>query len=487
MGWVTNKNVGQMSPNEALILTNWFPNANTVDMIRGFEQYANTASASPVDTLMTFNGPASTKLLTATNGSIFNVTGGTSTSLASGYANNRWQWVNFENAGGAYVVAVNGADAPINYNGTAIATSPAITGVTADNLINIDVFKNRIFLVEKDSLNFWYLGLGAIGGAATKFTLGEWCKKGGYLMATGTWSRDGGDGMDDLFVALTSKGECLIYQGSDPSSSTDWSLIGVFDVGEPIGRRCLFKFANDLCILTVNGVVPLSKVLTLGASAASAIAITSQIEPSFDGAQRAFRANFGWQGTVYPKGNMIVINIPVSANTASEQFVANSQTGAWCKFTGHNANSWVVYDEELYFGTMDGKVMKADTGATFNGSAIPTDLETSFNYFGNTGQIKNFQMVRPVMFTSGNISYNYTVNVDFIENTTNFRSSITSVGTPWGSAWGSAWSNEQQLVQKWLSGGKQGRCAAFRMRTNLTGFSINLSAIDWIMNTGGGI
>lgn len=488
MGWVTNKNIGQMEPNEALVLTNYFPQANTVDLINGYTEHATGAGSAEVGTLLAWNGPSNSKMLAAGGGELWDVTSvGAATSLSSGYANDRWQWVNFETTGGNFVIAVNGADDPINFNGTAVSTSPAITGagLTASDLIGINVFKNRIFLVEKDSLNFWYLPVSNIGGAASKFPLGQWCTQGGYLVAMGTWTRDGGNGMDDLAVFITSKGECLVYEGSDPGTATDWSLIGVFNIGEPIGRRCMAKFANDLIVITLNGFIPLSKVLSLGVSAASAIAISAQISPTVNSATKMFKNNFGWECTVYPQGNFTIFNIPISPGSQIEQYVVNSQTGAWCKFTQHNAATWLVFNEELYFGGLDGRVMQADNEHTFDGDAIPGDLETSFNYFGNTAQIKRFQMVRPIMFASGDVTFSYVVNTDFREMVPALGSSISTTGTPWGSPWGSPWSAEVTLSQRWLSGGTQGRNAAFRMRTNTINFTISLSALDWIMDVGG--
>lgn len=508
MGWVTNKNIGQMSPNEALILTNYFPQANTVDLIKGFTSWATEVGTGSgfdsgfdsgfgggggvggqaIETLMVWNGPTGSKMLAASGGNIFDVsTAGVATSISTPYASNRFQWVNFETVAGSYVVAVNGEDAVINYDGTAVLTSPAVTGVDPTSLVNINVFKNRLFFVEEDSLNFWYLPVGNIGGAASKFPLGQWCSRGGYLMAMGTWTRDGGNGMDDLAVFITSKGECLIYQGSDPSTADDWALVGVFRVGEPIGRRCLVKYTSDLIVITTDGFVPLSKVLTLGVSAASAIAISAQISPTITNAVRFYKNNFGWEGCVYPKSNMIIFNIPNSVNSVIEQYVVNSQTGAWCNFTGHNANCWAIYNEDLYFGGTAGTVYKADTDTSFDGDAIPGEIKTSFNYFGNTAQVKRYQMVRPVLFSSGSLPFTYSIDVDFGNIAPAFGSGVSSTGTPWGSAWGSAWSAELTLNQKWLSGGRQGRCAAFRMRTNTSNYSISLSALDWIMDVGGSI
>jgi hypothetical protein len=43
---------------------------------------------------------------------------------------------------------------------------------------------------------------------------------------------------DDYAAFITSEGQVAVYSGADPASSTTWSLVGVFDIGAPIGRRC---------------------------------------------------------------------------------------------------------------------------------------------------------------------------------------------------------------------------------------------------------
>jgi hypothetical protein len=117
-------------------------------------------------------------------------------------------------------------------------TSPSITVATSANLIGVTAHVQRLWFVEKDKIDPWYLPVAAISGAAAKLTIGPFCKLGGYLMAIGSWSRDGGSGPDDMLVLVTSKGEVLIYSGTDPSSSTTFGLVGTFRIAEPIGRRC---------------------------------------------------------------------------------------------------------------------------------------------------------------------------------------------------------------------------------------------------------
>jgi hypothetical protein len=55
---------------------------------------------------------------------------------------------------------------------------------------------------------------------------------------------------------------------------------------------------------------------------------------------------------MYPKAGWLLINVPVANNTTYHQYVVNTITGAACKFTGMNASTWGMYNNNLYFGGM---------------------------------------------------------------------------------------------------------------------------------------
>ena len=127
----------------------------------------------------------------------------------------------------------------------------------------------------------------SVAGTVATFDLASIAQKGGSLQAIGTWTRDGGDGSDDLAVFLTSEGEAIVYAGTNPGSADAWNLVGVFNIGRPIGRRCVEKVGADLIVTTENGFLPLSKILPLGLSAPSA-AISDKISGSSKRSRQKF-------------------------------------------------------------------------------------------------------------------------------------------------------------------------------------------------------
>jgi hypothetical protein len=76
-----------------------------------------------------------------------------------------------------------------------------------------------------------------------------------------TWTIDNVSGMDDYAAFITSEGEVAIYQGYDPAQISTWSLIGIFNIGRPIGTRCIARHESDVLCITADGITPLSKAL----------------------------------------------------------------------------------------------------------------------------------------------------------------------------------------------------------------------------------
>lgn len=498
-GWVTNLPIAMMPPNTALIMDNWFPRANTVDVINGYTPWATAlgTAAQPVESLMAWNGPASKKLFGACNGNIFEVTNNAPVGAAvkTGYTNNRWQISQIGTAGGQFLLGVNGIDTPFIYDGSAWNDN-ALSGsfgshtLNPDNLININTFKQRVFFIEANRLGFWYAPVSTVSGALQYFDLSQFSRLGGSLVAMGNWTREILNGVDIFAVFVTTEGEILLYQGNDPSDSSNWALVGNFFMGPPIGLRCLRPYGNDLMTISVDGYQLVSQVivrerLNLTAQGQSIAFNFDNIQPTVINAAESYKNNFGWQVVHYPRQRMAIFNVPIIENTTIQQHVINTNTGAWCRFINMNACCWEVFNQNLYFGGTDGNVYLADAGQDFNGNGIQWELKTAFNYFDNPGVNKQFQMVQPVLLSTGSLTFNYGVDVDFGNVTPSFGDVITSASTPWGSPWGSPWSVAETIFQAWLSAGVTGRCAAFHMAGNTKDYTLRLAAVNWTFMAGG--
>jgi len=423
-GWDAVSALADMPVDRAIVLDNWFPSTGDVRVRRGHQIHGSGMGSDQVESLMVYNGvtTASTKLFAATGSTVYDVSAsGVAASSITSLANARWQYTNFTVAGGKYLWICNGADDPRHYNGSAWAT-PTITGVTGADIINVNAHKNRIWGVLKDSTKACYLTTGAVAGAFTTFELGGLFTKGGHLVAMGTWTRDGGSGEDDLAVFISSRGQCAVYSGIDPSSANTWELVGVYDVGAPIGYRCFTKVAGDLALVCIDGVLPLSTGLSTDRGAAAKVAITSNINNAMNTAARSYAANFGWELLPYSKGTMAILNVPIQEGLLQHQYVMNTLTGAWCRFTGLNANCWAVYKDRLFFGGNTGFVYEADITGSDLTSPIDADGQGAYNYYGTKGRLKQWKMLQPLITTDSGARPAVGISTDFQDN--------ASIGTP---------------------------------------------------------
>lgn len=570
-GWNAIDPLASMPETDAVILDNFFCTPYDVMLRSGYSNWA-TGLPGAVNTLTSYSPPLSTglRMFAYSGADVYDVSspGAVGSPVVTGFTSDKWQHVNFGNAGGNFLINVNGADLPLIYNGTVwsnafgaafnttvtsvtsvgtLATvtmanphnlktgmsvvmagftpagyngtyvitvtgastftyvlagalgvvtvtgtatpslNLAITGVDPKLFIHTATFKSRLWFVERDSLRAWYMPTLSIGGAAQSLDLSSLFDRGGYLMAMGDWSLDAGYGMDDYAVFVTSEGQVAVYKGTDPASATTWSLVGVYSVGSPIGRRCFAKYAGDLTLIGKDGLAPLSKSL-MSSRINTQEMLTYKIQQVISDYTSTYSGNFGWETTIYPQQNMLLLNVPVGAST-SYQLVMNTISGAWSRFIGWNAHCFEQHEDLLYFGG-DGVVCKAWDGRADNGTNINFEALQSFNYFGRRSQNKQVEMMRPTITTDGNPSLLLGVNADFDTSpplgVPSFSTNPQSAGVWDFSVWdGAIWVGDLALKKDWQT------CFAigYSLGAHILGSSQNAvlrwSSTDYVLKDGG--
>lgn len=468
-----------MKPEDAQTLINWYPRLTHVETRKGFSEHCDTGETSQVLTLATLDTGSTTKLIAVCNGKFFDVTTSSPSTLATGLTGSEWVHTHFGNR----LFFVNGTDAAKDYDGSTLS-STSWTGVTPANLDFVTSFKSRLYFVEKNSQSFWYGSVDAVTGALTEFDLAQTGTFGGTLYAIGSLPIDGGSGPDDVFWALMSSGELILYSGSNPGS--DFSRIGVFKIGEPIAKKAIERVGNDVYIVTSDGIVSLQKVLPYGRAGRNKF--SDKIVKAAKYATDTYSAQSGWCAKFYPKKGMLIFNVPISSSRA-EQYVCNLDTGAWCKFKNQNAGSWALMSKDLYFGGKAGKIYKADTGTSDDGAVIAADAITAWNYFGSRAYLKKFNMYRPILNSTDTPGVVAAIGVDFDNQiATNPVSSnpITSDAV-WDTAvWDTAiWAGGSMVTRSWEAAGGVGYCAALRMKSNADDQQIEWNSTNFIYEPGG--
>ena len=565
-GWNARDSIAEMQPMDAVQMINFFPTPTDIQLRKGWTK-KSTGITSQVDTVITYPTNTGYKLFAFAGTKIWDASTSTASVVFDGLSSAKMQFVNFSNTAGNWIVACNGQDpvvvydgtkwfflattstataistitntgttanvttatahnlvtgneitvsgaAPTDYNGTYVitktgantftyvmATTPAtnaitvgsytvlgVTGADSSTFINVNLFKNRLYFTQKNTLNCWYLDVDSIAGVASPLYFGGIARSGGYLQAMGTWTLDAGQGADDYAVFVTSMGEVIVYNGTDPTTADTWALKGVWQLGQTFNRRCFTKWAGDLLLLTQDGLVPLASALQ-SSRLDPRINITDKIYYPVSQAATNYYANFGWQVIYYASENMLILNIPVSDGI--EQYVMHTITKAWARFTGIQAYCFVNSgDNDLHFGG-DGYVGTFYSGFSDNGNNITGAVQQAYSYFDTPGQLKRFTLVRPILQTDNGLpTVLCNISTDFqpVDNLgqVSFNPSILNASKWDSSTWDNKnWGGGLVTTKIWQGVTGLGFTGSINMTVASQGIEFHWASTDYVMEAGG--
>lgn len=292
--------------------------------------------------------------------------------------------------------------------------------------------------------------------------------------------------MDDYLVVLTTKGEVAVYKGVNPADPADWSLQGVYYIGSPVGFFPTCKYGGDALLLNKDGLIPLSQCL-MSSRVSTRISITNKIQSKVTQATSDYADNYGWQVILFPPQNMLMINVPTS-NTTSDQYVMNTISGAWSRFTNINATTWTFIDEQMYFGK-NGAVYLFWDGQDDNGSVVTTDLLPAFSSFGNQSQIKRWSMARVSMGYDVSFSFSSQLSIDFdlVSQPDQPYNTLASTAGIWDvSSWDNAiYGGTIIPFARWQMASGMGHYGSYRIKTSSKTSDIRYYATDYVLEGGG--
>lgn len=425
----------------AIQMDNILPDTNR-DVLRGG---CRQISTMPANKLMTYNKKGMETLLLASDGAIYKMNEDYSrTLLKSGFSTDNWQFCSFTDGGGnVNTILANGSSDNVQRvydNGGTLTITSAYTSATG--LISPCSYKNRMYFAVKDSLIVKYAESQAIDGALSTYNLGSIFRQGGSVISIANWTQNAGTGMANLICFLTSEGEVAVYDGLSPED-TGWNLVGVFRISKPIGLDCVCQLGGDLIIITQDGYLPLSNVISQ--DRANKVEISDKINPIVEG--KNFNANWGiyW----YSKKGWLIINAP-SKDTghSQEQHVLVHNTGGWCRFVGWDAFCFATLNDDLFFCNGTG-VFQANVGTTDNGQKITYYLQKAYTQL-EIPEIKQVMLIKERNTTLGQETIGTRIGVDFkLEDSSSRLVQLEGTQTYWDTAiWDvSFWSSERPISQ----------------------------------------
>ena len=420
-GWNVRDPLPMMEPQYGPVMDNVFCLPSELMIRKGYTQWATFTGICK--TLLEYNPLNGVQKIYAAvdnsgSVSIYDITAGGAVGAAkvSGLTGAKFKQASFATSGGNFSYYVNGADSAVLFDGTtwySVTTTSATYAITGpSNTVFKDVIshKRRLWFVPNSSMACWYLPTDQIAGAAVKYDFAPIFTRGGYITKISTWSLDAGTGLDDYFVVFTSEGEVAVYRGTDPASASTWSLTGVFYIGSPTSNGFTCKFGGDLLIINKDGIAQMSKSL-MSSRVNTWLQLTDKIQPQLAQDTTTYADSNDWDLLLYPPQNMLLVNIPVSS-TSSYQYVMNTISGSWSRWTGLNARCWYFSNDLLYFGS-NGYVGLAWNTQSDNGAEIVADVLPAYQNYGSASQLKFWSLARILVGASSNFSYGTRMELDF--------------------------------------------------------------------------
>ncbi len=492
-GLNTRDSLNLMPPTDAVRLDNWNPGISALSVREGYRPLAAGIAAGPVETLAAFHAGTVSKSIAAVSGGLYEISGAPHL-LAGGFDSDRWQTAAFNGRLGL----VNGIDPPQVFDGSGIGAMP-VSGpeLAPERLLGIMTHRSRTYFLERDSQDFWYSDVNALGGRLARFPLSRVGQFGGNLVCMGSWNVEGGSDVwggggigEDLAVFCMSSGDIVVYRGDDPGS--DWSLVGVFRAGAPVDVRGVARRGSDLLALTSEGLISISRLVSEGSLTPNGV-VSDKIRPTLVDAVRRHGANTGWQVLVHSRAGRTIVNVPLGGGRF-EQYAMDTQTGAWARWTGIDGHCWGVFDENAHFGAAAGTVNRI-AGNSDAGAPITGDVQTAFNAFGRRGVVKRCIGLRPVLRGRSEARIGLGALADFRDGEPPAAAAGFGPTAPGWDEAGTSWEDWDDLV--WEGGGEaaiaEWRAAdglGYALAARLTSSStdeLEWETLSWQLETGRGL
>lgn len=489
--------------------TNLIPEGRGLRVRSGYKQFATGIDGTQtILTVMPFQASvtANDKLFVTTTNGIFDITaGGVIGAAAIAFAtvdgtSGIGIWTNFVIDNGAHVCIyadeTNGIYEYTEGGAWARITGAQITGVNPNNLVFVMQFKSRLWFVERNCGRGWYLPVGAVIGAATRFDFGNKFNHGGSLVGMWSWTIDGGSGLDDLLVGVSAGGDVLIYKGTDPTSASTFGAVGQYFIGPvPAGRRQASNFGGELFILSQYGVLPMSALIAGRPVDEQDVYASRNISPLISTDMNNFRTQRGWEMRNIPGENVFLVATPKQTNFPYKQYARSSKSRGWGIWQDVPYVTGDTWQGSFYVGSTGGVVYRitgntdAVTLAGTGGVNIQFSLLTAFSEFGETSLYHQVQFIRPVFRAAAAPTLSTQARYDYNTDDVTGGSVSTAITTyTWDAAaslWDTAlWGGDSTTIQSVSAGNGIGRAMGIAILGTSQAETI-LVRIDILFTSGG--
>jgi hypothetical protein len=141
-GWNNRDSLAEMPPLDAVQMVNFFPTPTDVQLRLGYTKYS-TGITGQVQTIINYPTSTGYKIFAFAETQIYDASSATATVVFTGISNAKWQFVNISTAGGDFIIACNGVDPVLIYDGSfwaymaTTSTAQTISSITRGGTGNL--------------------------------------------------------------------------------------------------------------------------------------------------------------------------------------------------------------------------------------------------------------------------------------------------------------------------------------------------------------
>lgn len=426
-----------MSSTDAVTLDNWVPFNSDVRLRGGSSIFASIGSGTQVTMLgaVTIGTGAVDYLIAseANSNDVFEIDeAGTITTVDSAsWASEGVFAYNFNKD--LYLKSANASDAWLIYDSDAQTVASA-SFTSGGAYYACGSYKGALYFAHNRAsagrMTIGYLPVGIVASATlATYDLSQVSREGGTMLFAGSTTRVKAYAEDNLFIAVSNRGEVFAYQGTHPSSNT-WGLIGIYKIPRPFSPNSFFYLGGHLYIWTVGGVISMADILSDVQTQGRYNTLSGKIDPIWRDLATSTNlsptnystVNNRFACAVNQKENLLYMIAPDNYCYCKNLLVDD---GGWFRVSGWPAYSIAVANDKTYIGSTDGKIIHVNdpaasgdynpaTGAT---DSIATEMQLAYNYLDKPTIRKNITGVRVLSKYTDGLSVTMDADVDYATST----------------------------------------------------------------------
>lgn len=266
------------------------------------------------------------------------------------------------------------ASGPQYYNGTVWGAAAYTWPGGFSQPFGGGVYKNRAYIINRQSAKYAYSEINAISGATTEVDLSQIISQSAYIYGIRSVALSEGIQQETVCAFILSSGEVLVYSGSYPNSS-NWGLVGRFVIGEPLYYNSIVDARGDSFVITTNGFISLRSLFMQGGEVALRQSLSAPIQNRW----KQIMDNRTTAFDIYVRGeydhvnDRIILSFPnyvdydgVNDYTEGARLIYSFKTGSWYEHVitledqGFLVTSMTYYNNSVYYGGVSRNIREVE-------------------------------------------------------------------------------------------------------------------------------